>query len=92
MGSAHTEKGKTMSEDKAIHTLYETLKKGDFLCVVPYGDKGRFATYYAEDRLYLVFDLWYHGIFLVEADSPRDAIDQVSCDRLAYVPRREEYE
>lgn len=78
-----------MSEDKAIHTLYEMLKTGDFMCVVPYGDKGRYATYYAEDRLYLVLDLWYHGIFLVEAKSPRDAIDQVNCDRLAYIPKEE---
>lgn len=75
--------------DKAIHTLYEMLKTGNFMCVVPYGDKGRYATYYAEDRLYLVFDLWYHGLFLVEAKSPRDAIDQVNCDRLAYVPKEE---
>ncbi len=78
-----------MSEDKAIHTLYEMLKTGDFMCVVPYGDKGRYATYYAEDRLYLVLDLWYHGLFLVEAKSPRDAIDQVNCDRLAYIPKEE---
>ena len=79
-----------MSEDKAIHALYEMLKTGDFMCVVPCGeDEGRYATYYAEDRLYLVFDLWYHGFYLVEAKSPKDAIEKVNCDQLTYLPKGE---
>ena len=74
-----------MSEDKAIHTLYERI--GHLLCYQPYGENGRYLTYYAEDRLYLVFDLWYHGFFLVEAKSPTDAISKVNCDELAYLPK-----
>lgn len=74
-----------MSEDKAIHILYESI--GHLLCEQPYGDWGRYLTYYAEDRLYLVFDLWYHGFYLVEASSPKDAINKVNCDQLAYVPK-----
>ena len=77
-----------MSEDKAIHTLYERI--GHLLhlfCEQPYGELGRYLTYYAEDRLYLVFDLWYHGFFLVEASSPKDAIGKVNCDQLAYLPK-----
>lgn len=74
-----------MSEDKAIHTLYERI--GHLLCEQPYGELGRYLTYYAEDRLYLVFDLWYHGFFLVEAKSPKDAIEKVNCDQLAYLPK-----
>ena len=79
------EKEQTMSEDKAIHTLYERI--GHLLCEQPYGELGRYLTYYAEDRLYLVFDLWYHGFYLVEAKSPKDAIDKVNCDQLAYLPK-----
>lgn len=74
-----------MSEDNAIHTLYERI--GHLFCEQPYGELGRYLTYYAEDRLYLVFDLWYHGFFLVEASSPKDAIDKVNCDQLAYLPK-----
>ena len=77
--------GEKMSEDKAIHTLYERI--GHLLCEQPYGELGRYLTYYAEDRLYLVFDLWYHGFFLVEAKSPKDAIEKVNCDQLAYLPK-----
>lgn len=44
-----------MSEDKAIHTLYERI--GHLLFEQPYGELGRYLTYYAEDRLYLVFGL-----------------------------------
>ena len=53
--------------DKAIWELYENIPH--LLCEQPYGKNGRYITYYAEERLYLVFDLWYHGFFLVEADS-----------------------
>ena len=71
--------------DKAIWELYEKIPH--LLCEQPYGEKGRYITYYAEERLYLVFDLWYHGFFLVEADSPKEAIQNVNCDRLKYVPK-----
>lgn len=71
--------------DKAIWELYEKIPH--LLCEQPYGKNGRYITYYAEERLYLVFDLWYHGFFLVEADSPKDAIGEVNCDRLKYVPK-----
>jgi hypothetical protein len=74
--------------DKAIWELYEKIPY--LLCKQPFGEHGRYITYYAEDRLYLVFDLWYHGFFLVEADSPEDAISEVNCDRLKYVPKEEE--
>lgn len=74
--------------DKAIWELYEKIPY--LLCEQPYGEKGRYITYYAEERLYLVFDCWYHGFYLVEADSPLGAIDQVNCDRLKYVPQESE--
>ena len=74
-----------MSEDKAIHTLYERI--GHLFYAKPYGELGRYLTYYAEDRLYLVFDTWYHGFFLAEARSPKDAIRKVNCDELAYLPK-----
>lgn len=74
--------------DKAIHTLFEEIPH--LMCAHPYGEYGRYITYYAAERLYLVFDLWYHGFFLVEADSPKDAIEEVNCDRLAYLPKEED--
>ena len=74
--------------DKAIHTLFEGIPH--LLCEQPYGENGRYITYYAEERLYLVFDLWYHGFFLVEAGSPKEAIQNVNCDRLAYLPSGKE--
>ena len=77
-----------MSEDKAIHTLYERLES--LLFFSPYGDLGRYITYYAEDRLYLVFDTWYHGIYFVEAKSPKDAIKKVQHDELTYGERMEQ--
>jgi hypothetical protein len=77
-----------LNVDKAIWELYEQIPH--LLCEQPYGEKGRYITYYAEERLYLVFDCWYHGFFLVEADSPLGAIDQVNCDRLKYVPKESE--
>jgi hypothetical protein len=79
-----------LNVDKAIWELYEQIPH--LLCEQPYGEKGRYITYYAEERLYLVFDCWYHGFFLVEADSPIGAIDQVNYDRLAYLPKEEEVE
>ncbi len=77
-----------LNVDKAIWELYEKIPH--LLCEQPYGKNGRYITYYAEERLYLVFDLWYHGFFLVEADSPKDAIGEVNCDRLKYVPKEKE--
>ena len=77
-----------LNVDKAIWELYENIPH--LLCEQPYGKNGRYITYYAEERLYLVFDLWYHGFFLVEADSPKDAIGEVNCDRLKYVPKEKE--
>lgn len=74
--------------DKALHTVFEEI--GHLKCFQPYGEYGRYLTYYAEERLYFVFDLWYHGFFLVEADSPKDAIEKVNCDKLAYLPKEEE--
>lgn len=76
-----------LNVDKAIWELYEQIPY--LLCEQPYGDKGRYITYYVSERLYLVFDLWYHGFFLVEADSPINAIENVNCDRLKYVPKED---
>ena len=73
-----------LSVDKAIWELYENIPH--LLCEKPYGKYGRYITYYAEERLYLVFDLWNHGFFLVEANSPKDAIEKVNCDKLKYIP------
>lgn len=77
-----------LNVDKAIWELYENIPH--LLCEQPYGKNGRYITYYAEERLYLVFDCWYHGFFLVEADSPIGAINQVNCDRLKYLPKEAE--
>jgi hypothetical protein len=74
--------------DKAIWELYENI--AHLRCEQPYGEHGRYITYYAEERLYLVFDLWYHGFFLVEAESPKEAIENVNCDRLSYLPQESE--
>lgn len=79
-----------LNVDKAIWELYEKIP--NLLCEQPYGKNGRYITYYAKERLYLVFDLWYHGFFLVEAGSPKEAIAEVSCDRLKYVPNEAESE
>ena len=38
--------------DKAIHELFEGIP--NLLCEQPYGEKGRYITYYAEERLYFV--------------------------------------
>lgn len=76
--------------DKAIWTLYENI--AHLMCCQPYGDIGRYLTYYAEERLYLVFDTWYHGFYLVEARNPKDAIEAVNCDKLTYLPKGEEGE
>lgn len=74
--------------DKALHTVFEEI--GHLQCFQPYGEYGRYLTYYAEERLYFVFDLWYYGFFLVEADSPVNAIEKVNCGKLAYLPKEEE--
>ena len=74
--------------DKAIWTMYENI--AHLKCVKPYGDIGRYITYYAEERLYLVFDTWYHCFYIVEATSPNDAIVKVNKDELAYLPKGEE--
>lgn len=76
------------SVDKAIWTLYENI--AHLMCIQPYGDYGRYLTYYAEEKLYLVFDTRYHGFYLVEARSPKDAIEMVNCDKLKYLPKGEE--
>ena len=77
-----------LSVDKAIWELYENIPH--LLCEKPYGKYGRYLTYYAEERLYLVFDLWNHGFFLVEANSPKGAIEKVNCDKLKYIPGEKE--
>ena len=74
--------------DKAIHALVEAIAELGWSH--PYGEYGRYLTYYAEERMYMIFDLWYHGLFFVVADSPKDAIDKVNCDKLAYLPEEEE--
>ena len=83
------EKG-ALRVDKAIHTLFESIPH--LICTQPYGENGRYITYYAEERLFLVFDLWTHGFYLVEARSPKEAINNVNCDRLAYLPKAESEE
>ena len=77
-----------LNVDKAIWELYEQIPH--LLAHPPYGEKGRYIAYYAAEKLYLVFDLCYHGFFLVEADSPKDAIENVNCDRLKYIPKESE--
>jgi hypothetical protein len=77
-----------LNVDKAIWELYEQIPH--LLVHPPYGEKGRYIAYYVAKKLYLVFDLWYHGFFLVEADSPKNAIENVNCDRLKYIPKESE--
>ena len=74
--------------DKAIWALYENI--AHLPCQQPYGELGRYLTYYAEEGLYLVFDRWYHGLFLVEAGSPKEANEKVNCDKLVYLPKGED--
>lgn len=71
--------------DKAIWTLFENI--AHLKCQQPYGDLGRYLTYYAEEQLYLVFDRWYYGFYLVKARNPKDAIEAVNCGKLDYLPK-----
>ncbi len=73
--------------DKAIHELYEELPR--LVCEKPYGENGRFITYYAAEGLFLVYDLWTHGFYLAEGHSAEDAIDNVCCNKLSYLPKEE---
>lgn len=68
--------------DKAIHELYNHMPgiAKDTLRM----EEGCFITYYAEERLYLVYNTIGHEIYLVEADKPGQAIEKVLTDRLAY--------
>lgn len=72
--------------DKAIHEFFENIGnvKG---FRHPCGEFGRYLTYYAEEKLYVVFDMFYYGFFFVEADSPNDAIEKVNSGELAYLPK-----
>ena len=74
--------------DKAIWTIYEELPHINWW--KPYKNKSRYLTYYADERLYLVADTWYRGLYFVEADSPKKAVKKVSRDKLADLTKGEE--
>lgn len=76
-----------MTNEEVIHEFYKRIPH--FMCEQPYGDMGRYLTSYAQDELYFVFDMWYHGFYLVKARSPKEAIDNVNCDKLEYLPKGE---
>jgi hypothetical protein len=57
----------------------------------PKGVNERYGTYYAENRLYLVFDYLTQATYFTKADSPRDAIKRVAnLDLVYYKPQRME--
>ena len=79
-----------MRLDKAIHDLYDQMP---FLTHDLFSPKGyeRYGTYYAEDRLYLVFDYLTQATYFTKADSPKDAIKRVeNLDLVYYKPTMEE--
>lgn len=73
-----------MRIDKAIHELYDNLPFLTEELFTPCGDSGRYGTYYAESRLYFVYDYWNQAIFFTKADSPKDAINRVNRLDLVY--------
>lgn len=72
--------------DKTIHEFYEVMQQmqQDFNWYKPFGKDGRYATYYAEERLYLVFDTQEKGLYLTKADSPKEAVRRVVEKDLVY--------
>ena len=74
--------------DKAIWTLYENLPHINWY--KPYEHTHRYLTYYAEEGLYLVVDTWYHGLYFMKADSPKEAVNKVIENKLVYLPKGEE--
>lgn len=73
-----------LTYDRVIHQVFVGLQELVKDMYYPYGDTGRYGTYYAEDRLYIVYDSWNYGLFMVKADSPFDAIEQVNKANLEY--------
>ena len=76
-----------MQLDKSIHFLYDQMP---FLTQDLFSPKEyeRYGTYYAEDRLYLVFDYLTQATYFTKADSPKDAIKRVkNLDLVYYKPK-----
>ena len=75
--------------DKSIHEIYEQLPYLTPNLFIPRDTTQRYGTYYAEDRLYFVFDYMRQAIFFTKADSPKDAIKRVeNLDLVYYMPQR----
>ena len=71
--------------DNAIHDLYDQMPFLTHDLFTPKNSNERYGTYYAEDRLYLVFDYETQGTFFTKADSPADAIKRVENEDLVYI-------
>lgn len=80
-----------MRADKAIHELYDHLPEIT-KTLFTQGVMGRYGTYYAENRLYFVYDHWTQSIFFTKADSPKEAIKRVENRDLVYTTDQEEDE
>ena len=80
-----------MRIDKAIHELYDQMPFLTQDLFTPKGVNERYGTYYAEDRLYFVFDYLTQATYFTKADSPKDAIKRVeNLDLVYYKPHGEE--
>lgn len=75
---------KYMTNEEIIHMFYRRIPH--FMCGQHYKE---YIVSYAQDGLYFVFDMWYHGIYFVKARSPKEAINNVTWDRLKYLPKEE---
>ena len=73
-----------MQLDKSIHFLYDQMPFLTHDLFTPKGSNRRYGTYYAESRLYLVFDYITQATFFTKADSPADAIKRVENLDLVY--------
>ena len=80
--------------DKAIHELYDNLPEITDTLFIPSDSFKRYGTYYAESRLYLVYDYVTKAVYFTKADSPNDAINRVVHLDLVYKtePKEDENE
>lgn len=77
-----------MQLDKSIHFLYDQMPFLTHDLFTPKGVNERYGTYYAEERLYLVFDYLTQATYFTKADSPKDAIERVeNLDLVYYMPQ-----
>ena len=70
--------------DKTIHELYDNLPEITDILFIPSDSFKKYGTYYAENRLYLVYDYVTKATYFTKANSPNDAINRVVHHDLVY--------